>query len=666
MSDSQSPDAGPGAGGELDGAEDSETPEGAGGREPLTRVQDGYDRALRFVFGDGVGLTLFLGAIVFYFLYWRVGFFIQDNVTIANTLANVAEGRLSVAESPYSLTFGAQPGLVEVDGQAYGRNYGHVFLALPFLLVFEAISALTEFRLFLAGVWSLFIVVFARRLADHTGIPSLRPAGVLLALVVFLGSVATATALSEPYLEIVALQAATMTVTALSAVAMYRLGGLLHSKRVGIALGAGFVLATPVAFWATIPKRHALTAGVVVATLYWFAASREPGANTTRLRAAAYGAIGLLTVLHPFEALFLFLVFAPLDFLTAPSVDARSTAVIGVVFMLAVLPMLIVNTLISGNPVRAPRMLSGVPDDFTGTEVPGGPGEDPADPGDGDPADDGTPDAPDGDSSLIPTPILRAFGTISTILAWIVDPVRDGVAASQEPGRLYHTFVRSGWIPGVRYEPNDFETVELTVLESFPPLAALLYLPVAAARRVRNFGDRTGLATIWPRTVAGKTDTLAAGYFVVFTLVYLHRLPLFSQITVRYILPVFPLLLYGVVRIGAVNRAIDTKPGVLAGSYVLAVTVGGVLLLGVLSVADPAVGEAMQLHALAGIAAAAVGALAVLTEPIHEDDRVIAAGIAVPAAATTLLVLAASLLYFQYGPFILDIVEWTVGHAPSA
>ena len=59
------------------------------------------DRWIGRLFGDRVGLGVFLVAVVFLGLCWRVGFFITDSKTVANLLANVADGRLAVVETPY-------------------------------------------------------------------------------------------------------------------------------------------------------------------------------------------------------------------------------------------------------------------------------------------------------------------------------------------------------------------------------------------------------------------------------------------------------------------------------------------------------------------------------------------------------------------------------------
>ncbi len=657
----------------------------------------------RLLFGDRLGLSLFLGAVLWLGALWRVGIFIQDTVAVANALANVAEGRLALVDSPYSLFLGPQPGIVEVDGTLYGRNYGHVLLALPLLWLLQAGTALVGTKLLLAGAWSLALVAFATQAGTLTGRHEVRTVLSGVALLVFGGNLATASALPDGVLALIALQLSTLFVAAFIAVFLYRLLRRFHGRSVGLAAGLAVVLATPVGFWATIPKRHVLTAGVAVLALYLFAVSRnQPDRRGTLARGGAYVALGLFTTVHPFEAFFLFVVFAVLDFATAPTYSVRSLVVIGVLFALSLVPFFVLNTLISGNPLQSPRILSGsggiefgfdpasdgggttepTPDAGTDPSSINSPGNATETPGNAtttpgnatgtatDRAGNGgtataTP-SDGGESGANPLMALLAtvVGFLGSLLAFVGDLVDRSVAALTQPRRLYHTFVRSGQIPSevstISMNVNDYEAIELTLLESLPLAAALVWLPVAALRRVRERVAGAGITT--PRR---QTDLLAAGFAVVFAFIYLPRLPLHSQITVRYILPVMPLLVYGVARCSVVRRALRDSPQWVIGGYLVTVVAGGLAVTAALSVLDPAIGEAMQFHALVGLATAGAAALVVGGWPLYEDTRVAAVGLALPAGATTVFLLLAKIEYFAYRlpgddspqAFVLDVVR---------
>lgn len=638
-------------------------------------------RALgRLLVGDRLGLALFLGVALWCGALWRVGIFIQDTVTVANALANVADGRLALVDAPYSLTLGPQPGIVEVDGTLYGRNYGHVLLALPFLWVLQGATTLVGTKVLLAGAWSLGLVAFATQAGELVGSRKLRTVLSGVALLVFAGNLATATTLPDGVLALVALQLSTLLAAAFISVFLYRLVRHFHGQTVGLAAGLVVVLATPVGFWATIPKRHVITAAVAVVVLFLFAVSREqPGRRGTLARGGAYAALGLLTTVHPFEAFFLFVVFAVIDVVTAPTYSLRSLVTIGVLFAVSMLPFFILNTLISGNPLESPRILGGYGSGLdTGFDPPAeGPGGGETDPTP-DPTDNGTAgenvsdgtatetvrEAPEEKSDSGPNPIVAlvatAVGFLSSLVGYVGDWGDRSLAVLSQPERLYHIFIRSGQIPSVSTSLNDYEAIELTLLESLPLAAALVWLPIATLQNVRERVFAAGITT--PR---GQTDLLAAGFAVAFAFVYLPRLPLVSQITLRYIFPVMPLLIYGVARCGVVRRALEDVPRWALGGYLAAVVGGGLAVTVALSVLNPAIGEAMQFHALVGLATAAVAILVIATWPVHGSQRLTAVGLALPAGATTVFLLIAKIEYFSYRlpgdgnpqAFVLDVVR---------
>lgn len=616
------------------------------------RLRTALGRAVRVAVGDRGGAVVFLASVLFLGLLWRVGFFITDSTTVANAVANVLQGRLSIVDVPYSLTAGGQPGLVEVDGRPYARNYGHVYLAAALHLALAVPTAVVPTSLVLLGGWCLGLVGLSRALARLVDRPRLEPLGSALALVVLVGSLPALSSIPPARGPLVALQLSTILATAAAGTLVYRLLAHLHDRRVGLVAGAFAVAATPLGFWGSIPKRHAVTAALVLAAIYCFAVSRTSGG--WRVRATGYAAIGLLSAVHAFEAAFLLLAFAPIDLLSAPRNDRRTLVLVGAVFLASTAPMLATNAAISGNPLEPPRLLSDASQ-----------GGFPADPGDAGglaPADAGgetgtaPPPGDDGRAGdRLPgwlAPLGRVLGQVAFVLGFTIDSAVAGLAAATEPDRLFHVVVRSGWNPFVSYHVTEFEAIDLALLEVVPLAGALAYVPVAGIRRLRDRATTSIRAAL--ADPVRQTDVLVATVAVTLVVVYLPRLPLHSQITLRYVVPVVGLLVYGVVRLEPVRRAIAGAPAVLAGGY-LAAVVGATaaLSLSVLAV-DPAVGEALQLQALVGLASACLAAAVVGSWPLHGSERAVALGVALPAGATTAFLALSSLSYFPYGRHALD------------
>ena len=158
------------------------------------RISRSVTRAGRIVFGDRVGVTVWLLSVLTLALWWRIGFFITDTYPIANAVVNLADGRLAMGpqDFQYSLTLGTQPGLHEYGGDFYARNYGQVVAAVPVLWALEAATFVGSPRLVLAAGWSAGVIVLGRQLAILLDRSWLRTAAAVVALCWFVAAVLSA------------------------------------------------------------------------------------------------------------------------------------------------------------------------------------------------------------------------------------------------------------------------------------------------------------------------------------------------------------------------------------------------------------------------------------------------------------------------------------------
>ena len=636
------------------------------------------DRFFRAVFADHLGASVFLGALAFTAFYWRIGFFINDNWAIANAMVGVGDGQLAYTRNVYGGDAWDAPGTYVADGELYGRNYGHVLLSLPALWTLEFLSVVADLRIAIAGGWSLLLLALSATVG--TVLDRRRPfvaVGSALALVAFSANAAVATPLDERWIPLLALQVTTMLAAAFVAVALYRTFRLFGDRRTGAFVGAVAVFATPVGFWASIPKRHAVTALFAVTALAAFAASRDADDDRLALacRVVPYAAVGLTAWVHAAEGLLLLVALLPADLVTARSNDRRSLAAVAVALGVSLLPFFLTNLAISGDPFRPPRLLrgyNGETDLLADRYVDGGDsgidGSEPPDTGDGSDGHDA--DGGDGTDGVGDgfelTPLLSPAILIERLLSlsdslfrrlsrfeWFLSAGK--TVLLEEPERLYHTFVRSGRVPGVRHGLEDQESVNLTVLESAPVLGALAGLPAVAYRSL------SGSSVAHPRdwSAERQTDLFALGYVVLFTLFMMPRLPLYAQVTVRYLVPIVPFLLYGVGRTPAVGRVLRTAPRSFAWTYAGLVLIGGQLAVVALRVLAPSLGEAMQLFAVANLATAAAVVAWLLADAAtsRADDRVGAAALAGTVAAGTLFLLLTGLVAFSYGDHALPLAR---------
>jgi len=624
------------------------------------------DCLFRAVFADHLGASVFLGALAFTAFYWRIGFFINDNWAVANAMVGVGDGQLAYTRNVYGGDTWVAPGTYVAHGDLYGRNYGQVFLSLPVLWTLEFLSAVADLRIAITGGWSLLLLALSAMVGTVLDRRRAFVAlGSVVALVAFAANVAVATPLNERWIPLLALQVTTMAAAALTAVALYRTFRLFGDRRTGAFVGTVAVLATPVGFWASIPKRHVVTALFAVIALVAFAASKHTEDDRLALacRAAPYAMVGLTAWVHAAEGLLLLVALLPADLLTARSNDRRSLAAVGVALGLSMLPFFLTNIATVGDPLRPPRLLRAyegdtelLADGYVGGDDSVSEGTGSADTGSDGGGDSG------GGSYSVPSPASLAdrFLSLSNSLLRRFSRFKGYLSGGKtvllgEPDRLYHTFVRSGRVPGIQHGMEDQESVNLTVLESAPVLGALAGLPAVAYRSL------SGSSVARPRdwSPERQTDLFAVGYVALFTLFYVPRLPIYAQVTVRYLVPIVPFLLYGIGRLPAVGRVLSTAPQAFAWTYAALVLIGGQLAVVALQVLEPSLGEAMQLFAAVNLASAGAVVAWLLADATtsRADDRVGAAALAGTVAAGTLFLLLTGLVTLSYGDHALPIVR---------
>jgi len=630
----------------------------AGTRRRAARVRT---LVVRVLFGSRVGLALFLGTLVFVSLYWRVGVYINDNYTLVNALAAMRGGSLAVETATYGGGF-ETPGMVVSDGRYYGRNYGQLVLALPFVLALEALAAVADPGLLFASGWSLLVValgVVVGRVADD---PRWASAGAVCGLGAFLLSAAFARPVPGDRVLVAALQLTAMVTTGLVAVTLYRLLARMYRPRVGLTAAAGAVAATPLGFWAPLPKRHVYTAAVVLGVCYCIYRSRAdvPGADAlvppVGFRALAYALVGLSTWLHAGEAFVLFLALIAVDVPTAPTNDWRSLAVVGGAFGLSLVPFLVTNAAVAGDPLRPPRLLPTV----TGGGASGGSGAAVVD-GPGSETSAGAGLA----TTLLPAALAGPLGAVLDRLGVLVDPFAVGVRTIvTEPSSLYRVFVRGGYIAGIA-EESGYETTYMTVLESGPLLAALTVPAVAAVRRaghalwrsVPSAAQVCERAERWRRSPRAVTDALVVAIALLFTLVYVPQLPVQAQVTARYLLVLFPLSAYGLARQRPLRRALGGHARTVLWTYLGGVLLGAQLFVVVVAAASLGRGEVIQVHAVVALSVAvALAVAASVTAVSRAADRITAALVALAAALGTDFLLLSGVAYFQTGYYALPVV----------
>jgi hypothetical protein len=579
---------------------------------------------LNVLFGDLRGLILFVCALIVFGLVWRIAPSINDTVTLANGLYALEQGSLELQTARYGAGL-ETPGAELYDGARYARNYGILVTALPVVIALRVVKLFSDLHIALIGGWSLLILVVGSLVGTHfdrqeQGIVY----GSIAAIALFVLNVSLAHPIGMPGVHIVALQLVHMIVGGMTVVMIYRLLSTHTDSGRGL-VGVVFVLAgTPLTFWASIPKRHIITAAIIFTVALAIAKSRQTNSTRSlRTRALAYASVGFLAWVHGPEALVVLVALVIVDIPTAPSNDKRTLGYVGGVFLCSLIPMFLTNYLISGNPLRVPRMLGR--SQFAGGGTTSG----------------------GGSSGTLPPqiqPLIALLDKALSPLTSLIRLIQVGINTLLfDPEQVYRTIIRRGYV----YENlrgNDTMAANLSLLEAAPLIAGLLaFLP----DQLRKPSEGV-INEIQTRTDPSDWFLLIAA--VCYTLMYLSRLPIHAQVTVRYLFPLYPLAIYAIVRGTSIGSIVGSQWRPFAWTYAFSVLIGGQLLLVGFWVLGVSRGEAFQAHALLALGIATPLGIWALLAPRTGRWRTTGAVLtALATASATLFVAFATLEYFTTG-----------------
>jgi len=564
--------------------------------DPTTGRWRAYSKnASAVLFGDRIGLALFLASVCLFGAVWRTEIFITDSYALVNGLYNLTNGELYLVEAAYGPGLDT-PGVEQANGGRIARNYGVIVLSLPIWVLLEALTVVTDLRVALVGLYSLTLLAFGVTIGRLRDSEAVVLASSLLALAFFAVNVALATPLDPAGTHLYALQVFHLLVAAFAPVLLYRLVARIESLTIGIVGATVFLLGTPLAIWAPVPKRHAITVTVVLVVAYALYRSREcvsTGSSTfvsAVFRAIAYASVGLYAWVQAPEALTLLVVLALVDVPTAPDNSPRTLATIGAAFLLSLVPFFVTNYVLIGSPLKPPRLLARA----------GAGGAEPV--------------VSHGGSGTFVGPIVSALSPALAVVSRFTQPLQllfgEIVAGVNvlftRPESLYHTLIRSGDATAA-LDASERYSVNLTILESAPVLAAIIgWIPTLWRRRDSISTPK--------RILSGRTvvDVFAVAVILATTFQYASRLPVHAQLTVRYLLVLYPLGIYLLVRLPVVRRTLEGNWGAFAWTTAATVLIGGQLLAVGVFLTARGPGETIQFHGVVALVLAIPLSLLVL------------------------------------------------------
>jgi len=315
---------------------------------------------------------LFYASLAVCIAIWNVNIFINDEVTLAAELINLARGSLSIDTLPTKLyeglSFGGSAPILgfSFQGHTYAF-YTHAIpvFASPFYAFLYLISVTVGIRLFFAALWSFSVFMVSSLLGRRWHRPRLgRSVGAFVALTLFIINGYIGTRLPplvfDQWGALMAIQLFNiLAMTAIVLLSLRIFTRYFADERVA-AFGAAYILiATPLTFWAVSAKDQTASVLLIIASVWSLYTYLLDGKQ--RYRYLSYVFVGLGVWVRVFDAIPLLIAIILTDLLTSA---ARIRAVItaAATVLLAMIPYFIDNYLLFHNPFLSPVYLSAHPE----------------------------------------------------------------------------------------------------------------------------------------------------------------------------------------------------------------------------------------------------------------------------------------------------------------
>lgn len=660
---------------------------------PVVRTLAGVKRVL---FGDDLGLLVFLAPLVVLLSIARVDVFVNDTYAVVNGLYSASNGHIVLTDVIFGPASGDTPGVSVSGSKVVARNYGQIAASLPVYLLLRGLALVFRLPALLVCLWALLVFGVLLRLVRYTERGRPRTAGVVTVLV-FVPNILFLDPIRPEFLLYVALQITSLLAASGVGLLLYRILsddlGSVPAAMVGVA----GTLATPVGIFATIPKRHSFSAFAVLLAMYWLYRSRVASAPRDRwYKCGAYATVGGLAWINTPEGFILLLAIGTADLLGDGVPSPKDAAFTATALGISLVPFFITNYLVTGNPLRPLRTLEDYSGDtFSDGGYPsvGGDGGSGAESsgdgrsGAGSGGDGGSGIGGGGDGgfgtgggesgSVLDSVILRlrrlfysgvtlvyGVGTAAARLAGrvlsLVASITGLVAYRLEwasdvvvnTSRIQEVLFRRGFTG--RSPIRSPRAVNLSVLESLPILGAT----VGSVRTVTQL--RVGDLRQWRESAYFTADITAVVFCGILFVLALPQLPLHVSYTVRYVHPMFPIALLFVVRVPVVRSALTRRPRTVGVAYLLTVCVGLPSYAGAVVLFADIPSEAVQLYALPAFLVGVVVALVVLTTAefdVPSGTTVTAVTLGVACGVVTVYVVGFSVVVYGTEQHMLPVVE---------
>jgi 4-amino-4-deoxy-L-arabinose transferase-like glycosyltransferase len=300
----------------------------------------------RSINSNRIPLLIFFSSLFLYLSFAGTRLFFSDEGIILDQFYNLIHGSLALKIAKINTLKGV---LISVGNNIYGVfSYSLLILSLPVFFLLSSIEYVYGAHLFFVQIWAISGGIIIYLLTGNRGFKYRSGyAWVTYLLLIFSNYYFFKPIYFPKWGELLSIEFTNILIGSLIAVMVYELFKNNFSQKIGIFASLFVIFATPLSFYAITLKHHSLTVLLTLLSFYFFYKYFEKKENKFIYLAYISAALCVWTRILDGTVLFSSLLFMEIFILKRKVQDLKSTLAI---FLMALLPFLIFNYMILGTP----------------------------------------------------------------------------------------------------------------------------------------------------------------------------------------------------------------------------------------------------------------------------------------------------------------------------
>ncbi|VVB87173.1 Dolichyl-phosphate-mannose-protein mannosyltransferase [uncultured archaeon] len=306
-----------------------------------------FERTIRFIESNRISLLVFFCSFFLFVSFGGTRLFISDEGLTINQFYNLVHGSLAITMAKIGVSKGMY---FVINKSLYVKfSYALPILSMPAYYLLRSIDQLYGAHLFLLQLWAMSAGVIVYLIARTRSMKYALFSGITTYIVLISVNLLFFKPISFPvWGEVLSIELTNIIISSFLVLIVFLLFRDMFSQKIALLASFFILLATPVSFYAITLKHHNLAVLFTLLSFYFFYKYYKKTDN--RFIFLAYASAGLCVWTRILDGAALLGALLITDFIISRR-NIKYLVTVSIVILISLMPFLIFNYLILGNPL---------------------------------------------------------------------------------------------------------------------------------------------------------------------------------------------------------------------------------------------------------------------------------------------------------------------------